>query len=915
MLSQLIRFAITGFINTLIDFGLFNLMVILSGAHSTFAITLINTLAVSLAVINSFFINRSWTFPEHDRNNRQFQRFIAASVMGIIINSATVSLLSNWSLLSGFAPLLVLNAAKTAGALLSAGWNFLAYRNWVFKADKKTADFPTDALSPDLVSIIIPAYNEEQRLPGRMRQLAACLPAQGSFEILVVDDGSSDHTPQIIEQFNHEFSFIRLIKHAYNQGKGAAVRSGMLAARGSYLLFTDADDTYTPEHIMLVTEKLRTGLPVVIACRSSQAGRRLTGEPRWRKWQGKCFNLLVQALLLPGVKDSQCGLKGFSRSTAAALFPRQRINGFAFDVELLALLEALKHPLTVLEVSGADCPGSTVRRILTPLQMALDVIKIKLALLLNLYQLPRQKAPGLGWAYAALLFAAALLARIPWLWEVPRYVDELKEVQLAYQIYRGQALPLHNMAHDIGAIHNYILAGIFKMLGAGIYWPRLYVAVTSALTVVLIYFIGKKLFGHWTGLIAALLLLSNGMHILVTHMAWSNCTTPFFFCLAMLALIQAEEKKNSLWLIISAILWAITLQTHSSVLIYVLAVLAYVLRPSFRKKTALKSRTYLLAGIGFLLAYSNMIYYNLISKGGSFSWLKYKGYAIEKNPGFFSYLQNLQEMVIELLRAVSSTYPYKESFLAYLAYPGFAIALLLLLMGTWWAVKEKKTLPLYIMISAFLLMPWINHRYVFYLATRYIMPVLLCALLLISLAVVKNFAWLRQRLGRTRALVIPAASVLAAVMLLQLIPFYSYCSQKSDTNLSNRLALQVFQKTMALSDRRSTLVILDESIGLENDPLPYLLTIAQQPYLVSHADSAAFANVQEYNHNQKSAARGSRRIVGIVSASSFQEMRTSLPAREIETYSCKLEMPPSARGERKIYVLDLGAQSDTKNVP
>jgi len=915
LLAQFIRFAITGFINTAIDFGLFNLLVLLSGARSTLAIALINTAAVSLAVINSFFMNRSWTFPDHDRSPGQFRRFVIASVIGIAINSVTVSLLSTWSLLSAIAPLLVLNAAKACGALLSTAWNFLAYRIWVFRPASDSAEFMIEALHPDLVSIIIPAYNEERRLPGRLQQLAASLPAQGIFEIVVVDDGSTDGTGQVIRQFSREFPFIRQITLGRNQGKGAAVRTGMLAAGGAYLLFTDADNTFTPEHIMLVTEKLRTGLPAVIACRPSRTGQRLAGEPRWRKWQGRCFNLLVRSLLLPGVKDSQCGLKGFSRSAAAALFPRQRIGGFAFDVELLAFLQALQFPLTILEVKGEDCPGSTVRRLLTPAQMAVDVIKIKLYLFLNLYQLPRQNTAGRNWAYAALLFTLAMLVRIPWLWEVPRYVDELKEVQLAYQIYQGHALPLHNAAHDIGALHNYILAGIFKLLGAGIYWPRLYVAATSALTVVLIYLIGKKLYGHRAGLVASLLLLSNGMHILVTHMAWSNCTTPFFFCLAVFALLQAEEKSSGRWLVISAVLWALTLQTHSSVIIYLLAVLAYVLRPSFRQQTGFKWKVWLSAGICFLLFYINMIYYNLVSKGGSFSWLMHKGYALEKEPGFISYLQNLQQMMIELLRAVSSTYPAEDSFLVYLSHPGFSFALLFLLAGIRQTIKRKKTLPLFIMAGAFLMMPWINERYVFYLATRYIMPVLLCTVLLVSLAITESFAWISRQLGHRQALNAPAVIVLAAAVLLQLVPYYSYCWQKSDTNLSNRLALQVFEKTMELSDQRSTLVILDDSIGLENDPLPYLLTLARQPYEISHADTTAFANVQVYHRENHSAAGSPRRIIGIMSAGSFQRLQASMPVRSFQSYSCRLIMPASARGERIIYVLDLSTLSKTNEIP
>jgi len=115
-------------------------------------------------------------------------------------------------------------------------------------------------------------------------------------------------------------------------------------------------------------------------------------------------------------------------------------------------------------------------------------------------------------------------------------------VQLAYQIYMGEVLPLTNVAQDIGALHNFILALLFKIFGPSIYLPRLYVAVTAAATVVLVYYLTRQLFGRRAGLIAAGLLMTNGMHILVTHMAWSNCTTPFFFILAVMAVNRSGKN-------------------------------------------------------------------------------------------------------------------------------------------------------------------------------------------------------------------------------------------------------------------------------------------------------------------------------------------------------------------------------------
>ncbi len=900
---QIVKFALTGLLNTLIDFGAFNLLIILTGAQSPLSIGLINTLAVSLAIGNSYLLNRTWTFPVHDRKKGQLQRFIIASLIGIIINSSTVIILSNLSLGKAFSPYLLLNAAKIMGAVLSTSWNFLAYRNWVFAVNKEPKVFLKDGYLPGMISIIIPAYNEEQRLPARLRHLAASLPDNFPLEIVVVDDGSQDHTREVVRNLALQYPFIHCLEHKCNQGKGAAVRSGMFHAAGEYLIFTDADDTYTPEHIIMMADKLLQGDEVVIACRQGRVGERLEGESFWRCWQGKAFNILVQMLLLPGIKDSQCGLKGFSRQAAVQIFPRQRIKGFAFDVELLALMKFIKLPITEMAVTGVDCPGSTVHHILAPLAMARDIFKVKLALLFNIYDLPGGQSLPKRWAVASSLFLAALLVRIPWLWEMPRYVDELKEVKLAYQIYQGQALPLHNMAHDIGALHNYILAGIFKLMGTSIYWPRLYVAITSALTVVLIYYIGKKLFGQWVGITAALLLLGNGMHILVTHMAWSNCTTPFFFCLAFLALLNAEEKKSGIWLAISACLWALTLQTHSSVIIYVLAVIIYVFRPSFLRETAIKTKYYLLSAISFLLAYANMIYFNLLTRGGSFTWLKYKGYAIEKKPGLISYLQNLQEMFIELVRSVSSTYAYQDKLLNYFSNPWFTLSLGLLLLGTYLTYKEKKFLPLYIMAGAFLIMPWINHRYVFFLATRYIMPVMLCALLLIALAMVWAFTQAYELLGSKRSLIIPAFSMLLILVLLEIIPFYNYCSLRASTNQSNRLALQVFQKAMELSDRRSTLVVLDKTLTLENDPLPYLLTLAQQPYLVSNPTTLTYSQPGEKTIPSRYQGQ---KVVGIVSEANFKTLRPRLTPQEIDSYSCKLIMPASARGERKVYVMDLG---------
>ncbi|MGE5406009.1 MAG: glycosyltransferase family 39 protein, partial [Candidatus Saccharibacteria bacterium] len=259
------------------------------------------------------------------------------------------------------------------------------------------------------------------------------------------------------------------------------------------------------------------------------------------------------------------------------------------------------------------------------------------------------------WVLGVVLFVTALALRIPYLWIIPRHIDELKEVKLAFDIFKGVSLPLHNAAWDIGAMHNYILSIIFWLFGPNINAPRLYVAVISALTVAVVYYLGKKMFGFWVGVLSAGLLLTNGMHIMVSHMAWANCTTPFFFVLSMLALLAAERRRDGRWLIASAFLWALTLQTHSSVVIYILVAFIYATGPNFREAIG-SIKWYYGAVVAFAVGYANMIYFNLIQEPfGSLFFLAKKSYALETKPGLVSYFENANQMLIELLRTISAT--------------------------------------------------------------------------------------------------------------------------------------------------------------------------------------------------------------------------------------------------------------------
>ncbi|MGE5381519.1 MAG: glycosyltransferase [Methylocystaceae bacterium] len=929
--QQLIKFSITGVINTCIDFSLFNLLLIVSGAVNPWQIGLINVISVGAAATNSYLMNQHWTFRGSSKETK-ILRFLLASITGILINTLVVTGVGYLTDRLPIPTYVLLNSGKLLGALLGSTWNFVIYRTWVFTGERRRHLQPafTTAVEPGLTSIIIPAYNEASRLPARLLQLQPLL-ADEKVELVIVDDGSTDDTRARAEEFalKHR-GLISVISHMVNQGKGAAVNSGMAAARGEYLLFSDADSTFSAAHLMQIKQQLQCGHDVVIGCRTRPDGSRLVGESRLRQVIGRGFNILVQALVLPGITDSQCGLKGFSRSAALALFSRQFLTGFAFDVEILALARRLGFTIKVLNVEAAECEGSSVKCWQAALNMGLDLLRIRWNFYRNYYGLPRP-AERFSWSLAGGIFAAALAVRIPWLWEVPRYIDELSEVYLAYLIYQGKVFPLTNMAHDIGSMHNYILAGIFKLLGPSIYWPRLYIAVTSALTVVIVYELGRRLFGRMVGLLTAGLLLANGMHIMVTHMAWSNSSTPFFYTLALLTLLVAEEKKSGIWLVGSAILWAACLQTHSSVIIYVLAAAFYVLRPQFRQQITVSWR---LAGLSiFLAGYANMIIYNLISRGGSLLWVGKKTYTLENDPGLISYMHNTVQMGVELLRSLGSIYTNPSSWDIWWPYPWLITVLAVLIIGLLKGYKSGKILPAYMILASFLVIPWLNQRYTFYLATRYIMPTIICAQIFLAAGMVElghQMPALLEKVHQRVRSVIPGWlnlppstasintvsnwllggfrqpiitwSLVLSLLSLQLFPFYRMCDRSTTTNESNRMALNVLRIIAEAGSARSV-VVLDESLPIDNKPMPYLLKLSRQPFIQFNSRYSEINWVELRKKYPRST------IYAVVSAQAYNRLRPLAASTQVHRLQTQVNIPRPSQEPRRIYVLRLTTSS------
>jgi glycosyltransferase involved in cell wall biosynthesis len=190
-----------------------------------------------------------------------------------------------------------------------------------------------------ILSVIVPAYNEAAGIASTVGRLSQFLAGTAlSWEIVVVDDGSADATASTVEGLAAKDAHVRLVRGG-RRGKGAAVRRGMLEAAGSWRFMADADLSMPPENMsrfFAALERADAALHVLIGSREAPGAERVD-EPWQRHVVGRVFNLLVQAILLPGIQDTQCGFKLFSAEAVTALFPRTTIDGFAFDVEVLTL--------------------------------------------------------------------------------------------------------------------------------------------------------------------------------------------------------------------------------------------------------------------------------------------------------------------------------------------------------------------------------------------------------------------------------------------------------------------------------------------------------------------------------------------------------------------------------------------------
>lgn len=238
------------------------------------------------------------------------------------------------------------------------------------------------------LSIIVPAYNEAKRLPLTLIDMDKRLSRVAyTYEILVMNDGSKDNTAEIARRMGGSIKNLKVVDNPVNRGKGAVVRDGMLIGRGNIRLFMDADNATTIDHFEKMQEYFKAGYDVVIGSRSVKGAKLDPPEPLYRQIPGKLGNLFIQALLLPGLWDTQCGFKAFSERASEEIFSMMKITGFGFDVEALSLAKNLGYRIKEIPVHWVNGAGSKVKAS-AYLKVLFETFKIRLWLWTRKYPIP-----------------------------------------------------------------------------------------------------------------------------------------------------------------------------------------------------------------------------------------------------------------------------------------------------------------------------------------------------------------------------------------------------------------------------------------------------------------------------------------------------------------------------------------------
>ncbi|HZA77704.1 MAG TPA: glycosyltransferase [Acidimicrobiales bacterium] len=372
MTGRIRRFTAVALVPTLVDVGL---LVLLRQALG-WILVVADLVAIAAASTLSYVLHRVVTF-----RSDPYVRWVhvPAAFVGVASLAALVDVVVLRALFAGtgFSSTAALVGAKGV-ALAAAGVVRLVGYRWVLVGELTSARrirWPRPEPPGDLrLSVVVPAYGEADRIGETVRRLDAALAdLTGGVEVIVVDDGSSDGTADAALAAGAD----QVVVQPRNRGKGAAVRAGVLAGRGRTIAFTDADLAYAPDQIRRVLTAIEDGWDVAIGDRRHPDSRTLAAASPLRSLGSRIINWLGYAVLLGAYRDTQSGLKGFRSDVARFVFARTRVDGFAFDIEVLHLVERHRLSLVEVPVDVANTRRSTVRAVRDAARVLGDLARIR----------------------------------------------------------------------------------------------------------------------------------------------------------------------------------------------------------------------------------------------------------------------------------------------------------------------------------------------------------------------------------------------------------------------------------------------------------------------------------------------------------------------------------------------------------
>lgn len=240
---------------------------------------------------------------------------------------------------------------------------------------------------PLSISVVIPAYNEEKRLPHTLRTTVAYLKEQPySWEILIVNDGSHDKTAEIVQAYSIEEPRVKLLQYGHNRGKGYAVRYGMTHATGDIQVFMDADNSTSIEHIEKFIPYTTQGYDVVIGSRDVAGADISVHQPKWKELLGDLGNIWIQCWAVPGIKDTQAGFKLFTKKASNDVFQYLTIDRWGFDVEALAVARMKGYKISEQPIRWINDPNSKVAAS-AYLEVLREVVQVRINMIRGVYGL------------------------------------------------------------------------------------------------------------------------------------------------------------------------------------------------------------------------------------------------------------------------------------------------------------------------------------------------------------------------------------------------------------------------------------------------------------------------------------------------------------------------------------------------